>query len=139
MAPVKNNIAASLGKAADFLSMAAKNNANIVCFPELFMLNWFLHDNEKSAMEENFKSAQDIDGEAISLLRQQAKKLSMVIIAPFFEKKGGNYYNSSAVISERGDIIGVYRKVHIPDVPRYFEKSYFSSGNAFPVFDTGFG
>lgn len=139
MAPIRNNVAASAAKALDFLSMAAKNNANIVCFPELFLQSWFLHEDEKSLVAENLKNATEIEGEIIGLLRKQAKKFNMVIVAPFLEVKGGDYFNSSAVISEKGDILGVYRKAHLPDVPYYREKTYFSSGNEFPVFDTSFG
>ncbi|MHB1661091.1 MAG: carbon-nitrogen hydrolase family protein [bacterium] len=138
MSPSKD-IESSVLKAADFLSMASKNKANIVCFPELFLLNWFLQDKSKEKIEENLKSAEDINGKTVSLFREQAKKFNAVIIIPFFEKYGDNYYNSSAVISEKGDIIGVYRKVHLPDVQYYYEKSYFSSGNEFPVFETAFG
>lgn len=139
MAPVKKNMAASAAKALEFLSMAEKNNANIVCFPELFLQNWFLHEDNKDLVSENLKNASDIEGEFISLLKKQAKKLNMVIIAPFLEVKEGVYFNSSAVIGEKGDILGVYRKVHLPDVPYYREKTYFSSGSEFPVFETSFG
>ena len=138
MSPSKDKTA-SMEKALDFLSMAHKNKANIVCFPELFLLNWFLQDNSKEKIEENIKSAEDIGGETISLFREHAKKLGMIIIAPFFEKSGDNCFNSTAVISEKGDITGVYRKVHLPDVEYYYEKSYFTSGKDFPVFNTIYG
>ncbi len=138
MSPSKDKTS-SMEKALDFLSMAHKNKANIVCFPELFLLNWFLQDNSKEKIEENIKSAEDIGGKTIGLFREQAKKLGIIIIAPFFEKSGDNYFNSTAVISEKGDITGVYRKVHLPDVEYYYEKSYFTSGKDFPVFNTIYG
>ena len=129
----------SLVKAADFLSMAAKNKANIVCFPELFLMNWFLQDKSPEKILENINAAEDLEGKTVGFFREQAKKFNLVIIVPFFEKFGNNFYNSSVVINEDGEIAGVYRKVHLPDVEYYYEKSFFSSGNEFPVFETTFG
>jgi N-carbamoylputrescine amidase len=137
MSPSKDT-ASSIVKALDFLSMAAKNRANIICFPELFLMHWFLQDASPEKIEENIGAAEDLDGKIISLFREQAKKINAVIIVPFFEKYKGGFFNSSAVISEDGGIIGVYRKVHIPDLEYYREKSYFSSGSVFPVFETSF-
>ncbi len=129
----------SLVKAADFLSMAAKNKANIVCFPELFLMNWFLQDKSPEKILENINAAEDLEGKTVGFFREQAKKFNLVIVVPFFEKFGNNFYNSSVVINEDGEIAGVYRKVHLPDVEYYYEKSFFSSGNEFPVFETTFG
>lgn len=127
---------ASVEKAMDFLSMASKNRADIVCFPELFALNWFPQDN---GPDKNLKLAEDIDGPTLALLKEQAKKFGMVIVAPFFEKSGKHYYNSTAVIDEEGGLLGVYRKIHLPNVEYYYEKSYFSNGTDIPVFKTKFG
>jgi N-carbamoylputrescine amidase len=138
MSPSKD-IDSSMVKAADFLSMASKNKANIVCFPELFSMSWFLQDKSPEKIQENTKAAENLDGKTVSFFKEQAKKFNTVVIVPFFEKYGDDYYNSSAVISEEGGVIGVYRKVHLPNVEYYYEKSYFSSGNEFPVFKTSFG
>ena len=138
MSPSKD-IDSSIVKAMDFLSMAAKNKANVVCFPELFLMSWFLQDKSPEKIRENIKAAESLDGKTVSLFREQAKKFNTVIIVPFFERHEDNYYNSSAVISEEGGIIGVYRKVHLPELEYYHEKSYFSGGNEFPVFKTSFG
>ncbi len=138
MLPSKNKDL-SIKKAIDFLLMAHKNNVNIICFPELFLLSWFLQDSDKDKIKKNLESAEDFNGRTISIFKEQAMKFNMVIIVPFFEKSGNYYYNSSAVISEKGVLLGIYRKVHIPNVEYYFEKSYFSNGNNFPVFKTSFG
>jgi N-carbamoylputrescine amidase len=138
MSPSKD-IDSSAVKAMEFLSMAAKNKVNIVCFPELFLMSWFLQDKSPEKILENIKAAEDLNGKTVSFFREQAKKFNTVIILPFFEKYENNYYNSSVVISEEGGIIGVYRKVHLPDVEYYYEKSYFLSGDGFPVFKTSFG
>lgn len=129
----------SVKKAMDFLSMASKSKADIVCFPELFTDRWFPQEIEAGKIDENLKLAESAAGPTLSLLKEQAKNLGMVIIAPFFEKKDGNYYNSTAVIDEKGDILGVYRKIHLPSVDYYHEKSYFSNGKEIPVFKTSFG
>ncbi len=138
MSPSKD-IDSSIVKAMDFLSMAAKNKANVVCFPELFLMSWFLQDKSPEKIRENIKAAESLDGKTVNLFKEQAKKFNIVIIVPFFERHEDNYYNSSAVISEEGGIIGVYRKVHLPGLEYYHEKSYFSGGNEFPVFKTSFG
>ncbi len=130
---------ASIEKAIDFLSMASKNKANIVCFPELFAVNWFPQHGEADEVSENRKLAENISGQTLTLLKEQAKKFGMVIIAPFFEKSGKHYYNSTAIINEEGNILGIYRKIHLPSVEYYYEKSYFSNGKDIPVFKTKFG
>ena len=129
----------SVKKAIDFLSMASKNKADIVCFPELFTTNWFPQDREIDNVGKNLALAENVSGTTLELLREQAKNFKMIIIAPFFEKSGDLYYNSTAVISEKGEILGVYRKIHLPDVEYYYEKSYFSNGENIPVFSTKFG
>jgi len=137
MSPSKD-IDSSMLKAADLLSMAAKNKVNIVCFPELFLMNWFLQDKSPEKIRENAAAAEDLKGRTLSFFGEQAKKFNTVIVVPFFEKYENNFYNSSAVISEEGIIIGVYRKVHLPELEYYHEKTYFSAGNDFPVFKTSF-
>lgn len=134
----------TIQKSVDFLSMAAKGGVNIVCFPELFHTGWFPQFNFNGGVKEKkaneyFGLAEDLNGKTIKLMQEQAKKHGMVIIAPFFEKSGSSYYNSTAVISEKGEIIGVYRKIHLPDIEYYYEKSYFSPGGEIPVFETTFG
>ncbi len=138
MSPSRN-MDSSMVKAVDFISMAAKNKANIVCFPELFLMNWFLQDKSPEKILEITGLAEGLEGKILGLFKEQAKKFHLLIIVPFFEKFENNYYDSSAVIGRNGDIIGVYRKIHLPDLEYYREKSFFSSGKELPVFKTDFG
>jgi N-carbamoylputrescine amidase len=128
----------SIDKALSFLSMAAKNGANIVCFPELFLNTWFVQSKENGKVEENCKLAEQLDGKTINIMREYAARYRMVIIVPFFETHNGLYFNSAAVIDGSGEILGVYRKIHLPEIPNYYEKSYFSNGTEIPVFKTEF-
>ncbi|MGD0229069.1 MAG: nitrilase-related carbon-nitrogen hydrolase [Syntrophorhabdales bacterium] len=73
-------------------------------------------------------------------MREKAKDCASVVVAPFFEKENGSYYNSCAVIDADGQVAGVYRKIHLTDIPLWEEKFYFLSGDrGFPVFDTRYG
>ncbi len=128
----------SIDKALSLLSMAAKNGANIVCFPELFLNNWFVQSKENEKIEESCKLAEPLNGKTINIMQEYAGKYNMVIIAPFFEMYNGLYFNSAAVINGTGEILGVYRKIHLPEIPHYYEKSYFSNGIEIPVFKTEF-
>ena len=128
----------SIDKALSFLSMAAKNGANIVCFPELFLNTWFVQSKENGKAEENYKLAEPFDGKTINIMQEYASKYNMVIIVPFFEIYNGLYFNSTAVIDGSGEILGVYRKIYLPEIPNYYEKSYFSNGTEIPVFKTEF-
>jgi N-carbamoylputrescine amidase len=138
MAPSKDK-KRSLEKALTLLLMAAKNGANIVCFPELFTTNWFVQYKDKNKLAENLFLAETLDGETVSFLKENAKKLGIVLITPFFEKFNDLYFNSCAVIDCDGTVLGVYRKIHLPEIEFYYEKSYFSNGNEIPVFHTKFG
>ena len=125
----------NLQKAIQMVELAAERGAKMVCLQELFNTHWFPKDINSG----NFDLAEDIDGEAISTMRELAKGAGMVIIVPFFEEKGGKYYNSAAVIENDGELLGVYRKVHIPDIPLYEEQHYFTGGGEFPLFNTSLG
>ena len=124
----------NIEKAKNLISIAAENGANIVCLGELFNTIWF----PKETNEELFSLAEDEDGETISNIRKVAKENNLIVISPIFEiGKDGKYYNSAFVIDENGDILGKYRKIHIPNIPLWEEKFYFSPGNlGFPVFKT---
>lgn len=125
----------NLNTAAKLLGVALGENAKIICFQELFDHYWFPKDRDEDA----FPFAQSVDGETVGLFKSQIKGTDTVIILPMFEKHGGQYYNSSVVIQgER--TLGVYRKLHITDIPLWEEKFYFSEGDAdMPVFKTPHG
>ena len=125
----------NLKKAIQLIEVAAERGAKAICLQELFNTIWFPKDVNAS----NFKLAEKADGEAVSSMRELAKRNKTLIVAPFFEEKDGKYFNSAAVIENDGALLGIYRKVHIPNLPLYEEQSYFSKGNEFPVFDTSIG
>ena len=127
----------NLKKAVQLTEMAAQRGAKVICLQELFNTLWFPKDSDS----QNFDLAEKVDGTTISTIREIAKKVGAVIVAPFFEEGiDGVYYNSAAVIDEKGKLLGVYRKAHIPQIGLYEESYYFSGGdNGFPVFDTTFG
>lgn len=124
----------NLENAERMIEVAAQKGAKIICLQELFNTVWFPFEINDG----HFKLAEDINGRTITALRKLARKTLVTVIAPFFERNGNIFYNSAAVIGSDGELIGVYRKVHVPSIPLYEEKNYFSPGNlGFPVFDTG--
>ena len=108
---------------------AAKQGAQIICTQEMFRSQYFCQVEDHRF----FKLAESIPGPSTDALCKVAKKYAAVIIASLFEKRAdGLYHNTAAVIDADGAILGVYRKMHIPDDPLYYEKFYFTPG------DTGF-
>ncbi len=121
--------AANLTKTLALAEAAAKKGANIVCTPELFRSQYFCQSED----HENFALAETIPGPSTRAFQKLAKKRKIVVIASIFEKRSaGLYHNTAAVIDADGALLGVYRKMHIPDDPLYYEKFYFTPG------DTGF-
>src|SRR3954468_24669168 len=116
---------------------AAKKGAQIICTQELFRSFYFCQNED----HENFKLAESIPGPSTDALAKVAKKHNVVIIASLFEKRAaGLYHNTAAMIDADGSLLGIYRKMHIPDDPLYFEKFYFTPGDlGFLNFDTRFG
>jgi predicted amidohydrolase len=115
---------------------AISNGASIVCFQELYNLPWFPKGRDDVA----FGMAEEINGETVSAMREKAKSAGIVVLLPIFEKDGTQFYNSCIVINEIGEMAGIYRKVHVPDIPLWEEKYYFACGDkGFPVFETAHG
>src|SRR5438105_88409 len=107
---------------------AAGRGAQIICLQELFDAPYFC----KVTDAERFDLAEPIPGPTVERLQQLAKELAIVLIVPIFEKRGaGVYHNSAAVVDADGALIGVYRKMHIPDDPLYHEKYYFTPGDIY--------
>jgi agmatine deiminase len=115
---------------------AAEKGAQIVCLQELYRTRYFPQQKnlEVKAL------AEDIPGESTKLFSELAKKHKIVIIVPLFEKaKNGKFYNSVVVIDSNGEIIGIYRKAHLPYDPYFYEKDYFEPGDSeYKVFETSF-
>lgn len=127
----------NLAKALDWTEKAAKQGAQVVCLPELFRSQYFCQKQDI----DYFELAEPIEGESVTAFRALAKKLNIAVIVPFFEKRAaGIYHNSAAVIDADGALLGIYRKMHIPDDPAYYEKYYFIPGDlGFKNFQTKFG
>ncbi|HNQ46467.1 MAG TPA: nitrilase-related carbon-nitrogen hydrolase [Syntrophorhabdus sp.] len=118
------------------IDAAISNGASIICFQELFNLPWFPKDRDEKA----FELSESIYGDTVKAMREKAKSAGIVILLPIFEKDKTRFYNSCVVVDENGEVAGVYRKIHIPDISLWEEKFYFSAGDkGFPVFQTSFG
>jgi N-carbamoylputrescine amidase len=127
----------NLAKAEWKIREAAARGAQIICLQELFRSQYFCREEDHKM----FALAEPIPGPSTEALGKLARELGVVIIAPLFERRAaGVYHNTAAVIGTSGGIIGIYRKMHIPDDPLYFEKFYFTPGDlGFLNFDTPFG
>jgi len=127
----------NLEKAEKLIIAAAEKGANLVCLPELFNSLYFC----QSENIDFFDLAETIPGPSTNKLSEIAKKLKVVLIVPLFEKRNlGLYHNSLVVINTQGEITGIYRKMHIPDDPAYYEKFYFTPGDlGYKIFETEFG
>ena len=116
----------NLAKAQTKIREAAARGAQIVCLQELFRSQYFCRE-EKAEL---FDLAEPIPGESTHALCRLARELKIVIIASLFERRGpGVYHNTAAILNADGAIEGLYRKMHIPDDPLYFEKFYFTPGD----------
>ncbi|MBE0659327.1 MAG: carbon-nitrogen hydrolase [Bryobacteraceae bacterium] len=126
----------NLEKAVARVREAAARGAQIVCLQELFTSQYFCRDEDAQL----FDLAETIPGPSTETLGRIAAELGIVIIASLFERRArGLYHNTAAVLGPSGDLLGIYRKMHIPDDPLYFEKFYFTPGDlGFKVFDTPF-
>jgi N-carbamoylputrescine amidase len=127
----------NLAKAEWKVREAAAQGAQIVCLQELFRSQYFCREENA----ELFALAEPVPGPSTEALGRIARELRIAVIAPVFERRAaGLYHNSAAVLSTNGEIAGLYRKMHIPDDPLYFEKFYFTPGDlGFRAVDTPFG
>jgi N-carbamoylputrescine amidase len=121
--------AANLKKTLALATQAAKRGAKIICTQELFRSQYFCQSEDHA----NFSLAEPIPGPSTKVFQQFAKKHRVVVVASLFEKRSaGLYHNTAVIIDADGKLLGIYRKMHIPDDPGYYEKFYFTPG------DTGF-
>ena len=100
---------------------AAGKGAKIICLQELYRTKYFPTDEKTDVT----KLAEPIPGETTNALSSLAKELNVIIIAPIFEADSGKNYNTAVVIGSDGNIMGIYRKMHIPQDPFFYEKNYF--------------
>ena len=129
-----DNLSANFEKAVERVAAAAKKGAQIVCLQELFRSRYFC----QSENHKNFKLAESIPGPTTDALSALASEQEIVIVASIFERRSaGIYHNTAVIIDADGSIAGIYRKMHIPDDPLYYEKFYFTPGDlGFPSFQT---
>ncbi len=128
---------ANLRQAVAKIGDAAAADAKVVCLPELFRSRYFAQTEDARV----FDLAEPIPGPSTAALGKAAKQAGVVVIAPLFERRApGLYHNSAATIDVDGRVAGVYRKMHIPDDPAYYEKYYFAPGDlGFRAVDTSVG
>ncbi len=117
----------TIDAAIDWIARAADQGAHVVCLQELFATCYPCQDEDHT----NFDLAEPIPGPTTDRVAAAAAKHNVVVVAPLFERRGpGMYHNSAAILDADGSIAGVYRKMHIPDDPLYYEKFYFTPGDA---------
>ncbi len=135
--PLGGDIAANNAVIEGHVREAAARGAKLILPPELFEGPYFCRVQELNP----FDTAAPLHEHAsVSAMQKLAKELQVYIPTSFFERDGQHYYNSLAMIDDAGEIMGVYRKSHIPDGPGYSEKFYFRPGNTgFKVWDTKLG
>lgn len=127
----------NLKKCTEWVRKAARQGANVVCLPELYSSFYFC----QSENHDYFDLAEPLHNDSYKSFSKLAAELGVVLIVPFFERRSaGLYHNSAYIIDADGSEAGLYRKMHIPDDPSYYEKFYFAPGDiGFKAFDTKVG
>jgi len=127
----------NLKNAINWIEKAARQGADVICLPELFRSQYFCQTENI----DNFNLAETIPGESTIEIRKLAAKLNIAVVISVFEKRSaGLYHNSIVMIDSDGELIGIYRKMHIPDDPGYYEKFYFTPGDiGYKSFTTNYG
>ena len=128
---------ANLTRQLALAQRAVDGGAQIICTQELFKSQYFCQSEDHGC----FALAEPIPGPSTDAFQQFAKKHGVVIVASLFEKRAaGLYHNTAAIIDADGALLGIYRKMHIPDDPLFYEKFYFTPGdNGFRAWKTRFG
>ncbi len=130
-----NDVAANnLNKCISWVRKAAQQGAEVISLPELYSSHYFCQSEDVA----NFELAEPLYSTSFIAFSELAKELGVVIIVPFFEKRmAGIYHNSAYIIDTDGTEAGLYRKMHIPDDPHFYEKFYFTPGDiGFKTFPT---
>ena len=127
-------IADNIRRTVERVEEASRKGAQIICLPELYRTKYFPQEEKQDVS----KFAETVPGETTKIFSALAKKNSIVIIAPIFERtSNGKYYNSAVVIDSDGETLGVYRKMHVPFDPLFYEKNFFEAGDkGYLVFET---
>jgi len=131
------DVADNVARTEALLERARAEGAELACLQECFN-TWFFAQRIDPGDQ---ALAEPLDGPSVTRMRSAAKRLGMYLVVPFYERvMAGELYNSAALVDPRGEVLGVYRKHHLPMSSHFNEKFYFRPGNAgFPVFDTPLG
>ena len=121
-----DDITENLDRIESFIADAARDGAQVILPPELLQGHYFCREEKEKHFDSAFPSATH---PVVTRLAALAKKLDVAIPSSIFERDGQHFYNSLAMIDAGGEVMGVYRKSHIPDGPGYEEKFYFRPGN----------
>jgi N-carbamoylputrescine amidase len=123
---VAESKAATIEKTAERVLEAARRGAKLVCLQELFASEYFCQSEDAA----HFALAESIPGLTTETMAKVAKEAGVSIVVPLFERRAaGVYHNSLVVLGPNGEILGQYRKMHIPDDPLFYEKFYFTPGD----------
>jgi len=127
----------NLRKAVARVAEAKGRGADVVCLPELYRSPYFCQKEDARL----FDLAEPVPGPSTEALGRAAREAGVVVVAPIFERRApGLYHNSAAIIDTNGEVAGLYRKMHIPDDPAFYEKFYFTPGDlGFRAIDTAKG
>jgi len=127
----------NLRKAVARVAEAKGRGADVVCLPELYRSPYFCQKEDARL----FDLAEPVPGPSTEALGRAAREAGVVVVAPIFERRApGLYHNSAAIIDTTGEVAGLYRKMHIPDDPAFYEKFYFTPGDlGFRAIDTQMG
>lgn len=118
--------AVNLEKSVSRIREAASRGAQVICLQEVFNTQYPCQTEDHA----NFELAETVPGPTTQTLSKLAKELGVVIVVPIFERRAhGLYHNSAVVLDADGSTAGLYRKMHIPDDPLYYEKFYFTPGD----------
>jgi N-carbamoylputrescine amidase len=128
---------ANVAQTLDAIDAAAQAGAQLICLQELFASRYFCQRED----HQFFELAEPLPGPTLDQIAAAARARKVVVVASLFERRAaGLYHNTAAVIDADGSLAGVYRKMHIPDDPHYYEKFYFTPGDlGFRAIDTSLG
>ncbi len=133
---MSKNIQENTEKAFKYIEEAAKNGANLVCFPELQFYRFF---PQYSKLDVN-NCALDIDCDVLQKIQEKCKKLNIAVVPNFYLEQDGNRYDASPFIDRDGKILGISKMVHIVQADQFFEQDYYTpSEEGFKVYDTSIG
>ena len=129
--------ALNTAKAAARIAEAAGRGAQVICLPEMYRTPYFCQTETHA----HFALAEAVDGPSVQALAPVARQHGVAVVIPIFERRApGLYHNSAVILDADGSVAGLYRKMHIPDDPAFYEKFYFTPGDlGFKAFDTRHG